>query len=166
MRLASMGYRGVTEADVKVDREIDIPRFLLASLAVAMLSATAGWFVYLIGDLFTTGGLKVPVEPGAKEAVTLAGSTVFRTGFLVGLAAAAVLWLFLAIFSWPRTLFGMWGAFFVFCATILPLLFDVPWSSRLWLAAINFATATTAVVLLLLAVNKVTRPRASKPPET
>ncbi|MCJ7832449.1 MAG: DUF6069 family protein [Actinobacteria bacterium] len=145
------------------ESELDTPHFLTAGLAVAAVAAAAGWLVFLIGNAFSSGTIKVPTAPGAGDNVILTGDTVLRTGFIAGIVGTAVLWLLLILVPTPTKFFGWLGGLLTLAAAVLPFTFHVTTQSKIWLALINLAIGLVVVSLLVGVVPKVMRPKGLSP---
>jgi len=140
--------------------ELDTQHFLTAGLAVAAVAGAAGWLIFLIGDAFSSGAIKVPAQPGATQNVILTGSTVFRTGFIAGIVGTAALWLLLALVPTPTKFFGWLGGLLTVAAAVVPFSYHVTTQNKIWLAVINLVIGLAVVTLLIGVVPKVTKPKA------
>jgi hypothetical protein len=143
------------------ESELDTGHFLTAGLAVSAVAGAAGWLVFLIGDAFSSGAIKAPVQPGATEMVTLTGESVFRTGFVAGVVGTAVLWLLLALVPTPTKFFGWMGVLVTLACAVIPFSYHVTTQSKIWLAIINLVIGLVVVTLLIGVVPKVTRPKSA-----
>jgi hypothetical protein len=143
------------------DAKLDTAHFLTAGLAVSAVGGAAGWLVYLVGEAVTSGALGIPEHQGARASTVLTGGSIFRTGFLAGLVATAVLWILILLVPTPTRFFGWLGVLVTLAATVLPFTYHITNASKFWLAAINLVTGLVIVSLLVGIVPKVMRTRSS-----
>ena len=145
--------------------ELDTGRFLAAGAAVAAVAGAASYVVYLLAGVFSSDPVLVPAQPGGTKLVDLTGSDVFRSAFVAGIVATALLWVLILLVPTPTRFFGWLAGLFTVAVAVIPFSFsdELTVANQFWLAAINVVGALTILSLLLGVVPKVMRP-ASQPP--
>ncbi|MFL5738318.1 MAG: DUF6069 family protein [Actinomycetota bacterium] len=143
------------------DLDLDTAHYLTAGVAVSAVAGAAGWLVYLVAEAITTGAIGIPEHQGARASTFLTGGSIFRTGFVAGLVATAVLWILILLVPTPTRFFAWLGVLVTLAATVLPFTYHVTNASKFWLAAINLVTGLVIVSLLVGIVPKVTTHRAT-----
>ena len=144
------------------ERKLDTGQFLAAGVAVAAVAGVAGWVVYLVGQAFSDGEIRVPPNPGATGTEVLTGATVFRTGLLAGLIATALLWVLLLLVPQPTRFFGWIVSLLTIAAVLVPFTYHMTTPSKIWVALINLVIGLVVLTLLLGIVPKVMKPVPSE----